>query len=329
MKSYFVYIMAGIRRTIYIGFTGRLEVRVKQHKEGEYPDSFSERYQCHKLVYYEIYSSPHTALARETELKGWTRAKKIALINSVNPKWIDLAADWGKQISLHEMRRVVLRRVGSDSSSGSRPSQNDMGLRTRINESTPFDVQEERGFTLLRLQSPDGTNRLTSNTVRGLTIIIEELSQLSIPKPLIITGNQHFFSAGADLNEIVALGAPDALEFAKSGQRLMQAVAEHPATTFAAIEGYCMGGGLDLALACHRRICAANAIFGHRGAALGLMTGWGGTQRLPRLIGKGRAMQMFLAAEKVNARHALAAGLVEAVVDDPVTYITDSLLGCL
>src|SRR5206468_9994868 len=106
-------------------------VRVKQHKEGEYPDSFSGKYLCHKLVYYEIYSSPHTALARETELKGWTRAKKIALIESVNPKWADLAADWGKQMSLPEMRRILLQRVGSDSSSGSRPPQNDIDSRTQ------------------------------------------------------------------------------------------------------------------------------------------------------------------------------------------------------
>jgi enoyl-CoA hydratase/carnithine racemase len=109
----------------------------------------------------------------------------------------------------------------------------------------------------------------------------------------------------------------------------MRTIAEYPSPVFAFIEGHCMGGGLDLALACHRRICAPNAIFGHRGAALGLMTGWGGTQRLPRLIGKGRAMQMFLAAEKLSAQQALAAGLVEAVVEDPVTYITDTLLRSL
>jgi enoyl-CoA hydratase/carnithine racemase len=181
--------------------------------------------------------------------------------------------------------------------------------------------------TLLRLNSPDSTNRLTLETVRELTRQIESLT--AHHKPLILTGNPHFLSAGADLNEIAALGAPDALEFAKSGQRLTHTVANFPAPTFAAIEGYCMGGGLDLAVACHRRVCAPNAIFGHRGAALGLMTGWGGTQRLPPLVGKGRAMQMFVAAEKLNARQALAAGLVEAVVDDPVTYITDSLLGSL
>jgi len=73
------------------------------------------------------------------------------------------------------------------------------------------------------------------------------------------------------------------------GQGLMKLIEQFPAPVYAAIYGYCMGGGLDLALACHRRIASPHAVFGHRGAALGLITGWGGTQRLPRLIGKTRA----------------------------------------
>ena len=79
-----------------------------------------------------------------------------------------------------------------------------------------------------------------------------------------------------------------------------------------------MGGGLDLALACHRRIAAPSAIFGHRGAALGLITGWGGTQRLLRLIGKAKALEMFVTARKLDAREALRIGLVDAVSDDAV-----------
>jgi len=136
--------------------------------------------------------------------------------------------------------------------------------------------------------------------------------------PLIFAGNQHFFSAGADLPEIAELDGPTALEFSKLGQRLMHAIASHPAPSFAAIEGYCMGGGLDLSLACRHRLASPHAIFGHRGAALGLITGWGGTQRLPRLIGKGRALQMFLAAEKLHADEALHIGLLDAVGTDPV-----------
>ena len=98
----------------------------------------------------------------------------------------------------------------------------------------------------------------------------------------------------------------------------MQAIDQFPVPVIAAIRGYCMGGGMDLALACHYRIAAPNAVFGHRGASLGVMTGWGGTQRLPRLIGKARAMQMFLMAELVKADEALKIGLVDKIAEDPV-----------
>jgi enoyl-CoA hydratase/carnithine racemase len=134
----------------------------------------------------------------------------------------------------------------------------------------------------------------------------------------VVTGNARFFSAGAELEEIAALDGPSAYEFSKLGQTLMRALYEFPAPVYAAVSGYCMGGGLDLALACHHRVASLNAVFGHRGAALGLITGWGGTQRLPRLVGKAVALEIFVAAEKIGATRALAIGLVEAVVDDPV-----------
>jgi enoyl-CoA hydratase/carnithine racemase len=149
--------------------------------------------------------------------------------------------------------------------------------------------------------------------------LIDAIGQLAAkPQPLVITGNEKFFSAGADLEEVAALDEPAAFAFSKLGQALMLVVEQFPAPVYAAVSGYCMGGGLDLALACHRRIAAPNAVFGHRGTALGLITGWGGTQRLPRLVGRGKELQMFVAAEKIEARKALHIGLVEAMVVDPV-----------
>ena len=170
---------------------------------------------------------------------------------------------------------------------------------------------------VLRLVSDDGTNRLTRVRVQAVTAAVEDLVEHP-PALLVIAGNAKFFSAGADLNEIAALTGAGAFRFAQMGQRLMTAVASFPTPTIAVIQGYCMGGGLDLALACDRRIASTHALFGHRGAALGLITGWGGTQRLPRLVGKGRALQMFLAAEKLHAPQALRAGLVDAIVEDPL-----------
>jgi len=153
--------------------------------------------------------------------------------------------------------------------------------------------------------------------VRALTEAVYDVA--SSARPLVITGNSRFFSAGADLAEIAALTGPEAYQFSKMGQSLMNAIECLPAPVFAAVHGYCMGGGLDLALACHRRIASRHAIFGHRGASLGLITGWGGTQRLPRLVGKGKALELLIAAEKIHADQALRMGLVDAIADDPVT----------
>lgn len=181
---------------------------------------------------------------------------------------------------------------------------------------TTFEITRDGDAQVLRLRSDDGTNRLTRSCVLALTEAMEDL--LRRAEPVVIAGNSKFFSAGADLEEIAELPGPAAFEFAKMGQALMNAIEQFPAPTYAAIEGYCMGGGLDLVLACRYRIASPHAIFGHRGAALGLITGWGGTQRLPRLIGKGRALGMLIAAEKVNADSALDVGLVDTIVSDPI-----------
>lgn len=188
---------------------------------------------------------------------------------------------------------------------------------------THYNLDERDSATVLRIISPDSTNRLTRACVLALTGAVRDLAR--DPRPLVITGNQKFFSAGADLEEIVALTGPAAYEFSHMGQALMNEIECFPAPIIAAVSGYCMGGGLDLALACHRRIASPHAVFGHRGAALGLITGWGGTQRLPRLVGKTRALQMMIEAEKIHAREALRIGLVNALEDDPVSAAIEQL----
>ena len=180
---------------------------------------------------------------------------------------------------------------------------------------TSFQIEERGESRIVRLQSDDSTNRLVIECVVTLTGAIQELARSE--RPLVFAGNGKFFSAGADLAEIFALDASSAQEFSRIGQRLMNVIDQFPAPVYAAISGYCMGGGLDLALACRYRIASRDAIFGHRGAALGLITGWGGTQRLPRVIGKGRALAMFVSAEKVTAEQAFQIGLVNAISDDP------------
>jgi enoyl-CoA hydratase len=179
-----------------------------------------------------------------------------------------------------------------------------------------FRIEKLRGVRILRLCSEDESNRLTHQCVLSLIDTVEDLARDL--RPLVITGNERFFSAGADLREISALNGPQGYEFSKIGQRLMSALENFPAPVSAAISGYCLGGGLDLALACRKRIASPHSTLGHRGAALGLITGWGGTQRLPRLIGKPRALEMFISAEKLDAERALDIGLVDLVCADPV-----------
>ena len=123
-----------------------------------------------------------------------------------------------------------------------------------------FHVEQSSTITVLRLISSDGTNRLTRERVLALTSAIQQLP----PQPLIITGNDHFFCAGAELAEIAALTGAEAYEFSKMGQKLMNVIDIRPAPVCAAVSGYCMGGGLDLAA---EKLTAAKAL------AFGLLDG--------------------------------------------------------
>ena len=96
-RSYHVYIVASRTRVLYIGITSEVEVRMKQHKNKSF-QGFTADYNCNRLVYYETCDNPSRAIAREKQLKGWTRAKKLALIEKLNPTWVDLSENWGKPI---------------------------------------------------------------------------------------------------------------------------------------------------------------------------------------------------------------------------------------
>ena len=131
-----------------------------------------------------------------------------------------------------------------------------------------------------------------------------------------ITGTERAFAVGAEISEIANLTAVAAFEFSRYGQRVMRAVANSSKPIVAAIRGYCIGGGLDLALACHARVASRDAVFAHPGGSLGIITGWGGTQRLPRLIGRSRALEMLVTGRRLDAEEAFACGLVQKIADD-------------
>jgi enoyl-CoA hydratase/carnithine racemase len=178
----------------------------------------------------------------------------------------------------------------------------------------PALIIEERARTaIVRLNRPAARNPLSNATLNELETTIAALTLRTHISAIIFTGTDDVFASGADIRELQALTPAAALAFAHRGQRLMQRVAAAPQLTIAAVNGYCMGGGLDLALACAVRCAAPDATFAHPGARLGIITGWGGTQRLPELIGSARALEMFLTARRVTSTEALAYGLVTRV----------------
>jgi len=177
-------------------------------------------------------------------------------------------------------------------------------------------VVEGRGsHAIVRLNRPAERNSLSVATLVELDAIISALSARDDISTIILTGTGDAFASGANIRELRPLTSETAREFALRGQRLMQRIADVPQLTIAAVNGYCMGGGLDLALACDLRCASPAAVFAHPGARLGIITGWGGTQRLPRLIGQTRALEMFTTARRVTATEAFEIGLVNRVAE--------------
>ncbi|HXR96613.1 MAG TPA: enoyl-CoA hydratase/isomerase family protein [Terriglobales bacterium] len=164
------------------------------------------------------------------------------------------------------------------------------------------------GTATLRLLSGDGQNRISIDLLRSLA---EWPAANPAATKIILRGNAGCFSVGADLNLIRELDPPTAWSLARQGQHWLTRIAQSRVPFIALVEGYCLGGGLDLALACRTRLCAPGAYFGHHGAKLGLVTGWGGTQRLPRLIGPSLALEHLLAARGWTAEQAVEEGLAQ------------------
>lgn len=177
-------------------------------------------------------------------------------------------------------------------------------------------VVESRGpLAIIRLNRPAEKNQLSIATLAELDAAFSSQALQKDLRAIIFTGTADVFASGANIRELRALTAETAGEFAQRGQQLFQKIADAPQLTIAAVNGYCMGGGLDLALACDVRCASPNAVFAHPGARLGIITGWGGTQRLPRLIGTARALEMFATARRVSSDEAYRIGLVSSVSD--------------
>jgi len=170
---------------------------------------------------------------------------------------------------------------------------------------------------LLTLEGDDGYPRLEPAVMNALAGEMRRLAEAPELAGAVVSGSERAFAVGADIVEVVQLHGTQGFEFSRRGQEVMATVARSRKSLVAAIRGFCLGGGLDLALACHARIATDDAVFAHPGGALGIITGWGGTQRLPRLIGRGRAMEMLVTGAKINAQEAFACGLITGLSSGP------------
>jgi enoyl-CoA hydratase len=179
----------------------------------------------------------------------------------------------------------------------------------------------------ITLNRPDKLNALNGATIDELEQAIETLSTAPEVGGIIVTGAGRAFVAGADIAELAALNSAGAQELSRRGQAVFARFEDCEKPVIAAVNGFALGGGCELAMACHLRIAADTAKFGQPEVKLGFIPGYGGTQRLPRLVGPGHAAQLLLTGEIIDANEAARIGLVNRVVPaDELISVTESLM---
>ena len=174
-----------------------------------------------------------------------------------------------------------------------------------------IDLGSHDSVAVIAFTQP-GYPRLTQALLRELQDLLCEIQLGGLFQGVVIAANARSFAVGAAIDEVATLDATSGRAFSDFGQRVFEQIASYPLPVVAAIRRYCLGGGLDLALACHARVATYDSSLGYPGGRLGLITGWGGTQRLPRLIGKGAALEIFLAGERIPATQAVVDEIVSA-----------------
>lgn len=190
--------------------------------------------------------------------------------------------------------------------------------------------QTESGITTITINRPSKLNALNRDTISELHTALEAASESSETKVIIITGSgEKAFVAGADISEFADFSTNEGQNLAAEGQGLLfNYIANLSTPVIAAINGFALGGGLELAMAAHFRIASDNAKMGLPEVSLGVIPGYGGTQRLPQLVGKGRAMEMIMTAGMIDANQALQYGLVNHVTSlDELLEFAEKIAG--
>jgi len=180
-----------------------------------------------------------------------------------------------------------------------------------------FEV-DDTGIALISVNRPDKLNALSRRVMQDLDDVFDHVNSRENIRAAVLTGAGEKASvAGADIAEIAALSAFEARQFALNGQQTFRKLETSVKPWVAAVNGFALGGGLELAMACTVRFASENAKLGQREVKPGIIPGYGGTQRLPRLVGRGRALEMLLSGDPVGAAEAHRIGLVNAVVPQP------------
>ena len=175
-------------------------------------------------------------------------------------------------------------------------------------------IEKENNIATLTINRPDKMNALNKTVLDELDRAIDELNADSSIRSIIITGaGPKAFVAGADISEFKGLNKEQAIAMAEKGQRIFKKIEDSSKPIVAAVNGFALGGGCELAMSCHFRLASENAKFGQPEVNLGLIPGYGGTQRLVQLIGKGKAIELLISANMVGASEAKALGLVNQV----------------
>jgi len=177
------------------------------------------------------------------------------------------------------------------------------------------ELASDGGIATITLNRPDTLNSLSSSVLGDLDEVVARVESDAAVHAVIVTGAGRAFVAGADIEEISGLDAQTGLAFARHGQGVFSRIERLEKPVVAAVNGFALGGGCELAMACHMRIASSRAKFGQPEVKLGILPGFGGTQRLPRLVGRGAATQLILSGDIIRADEALRIGLVNEVVE--------------
>lgn len=186
-------------------------------------------------------------------------------------------------------------------------------------------IDEAReGVYLLTINKPASLNALDTAVLGELAAVVEDLRTNESVKVLVLTGEGRAFVAGADISEMVSKNPIDGLEFGRLGASVFRAIEQLPFPVIAAVNGFALGGGCELAMACDIRLASAKAKFGQPETGLGIIPGFSGTQRLPRLVGPAKAKELIYTGEIIKADEALRIGLVNGVTE-PEALIDEAL----